>query len=182
MCSSDLNKLHPTIWTKPGNDLFSTAFPGSIAADPIGFQGGNNSVAMATLAQKTKYSITYNEFSFAKDYGLGVANIINPAGNSIAPSTEGVLGAFSVAKFAADGIVTFDYANKLASQYPFSATTYAMVLPKYSSAALASGVKDFIEYFAYQCPVVTEDLGFAKTTKTSDLGKIITAQLAKIGS
>jgi phosphate transport system substrate-binding protein len=177
-----LNKLHPTIWTKPGNDLFSTAFPGNISADPIGFQGGNNSVAMATLAQKTKYSITYNEFSFAKDYGLAVANIINPAGNAIAPTTEGVLGAFSVAKFAADGIVTFDYANKLASQYPFSATTYAMVLPKYSSAALASGVKDFIEYFAYQCPAVTDGLGFAKTTKTSDLGKIITAQLAKIGS
>ena len=109
-----LNKLHPTIWTKPGSDTFATAFPGDITKDPIGFQGGANAAALAQLAQRTKYSITYNEFSFAKDYNLGVANVINPAGNAIAPSsTEGILGAFSVAKYTADGLVTFDYTNKL---------------------------------------------------------------------
>jgi phosphate transport system substrate-binding protein len=177
-----LNKLHPTIWTKPGNDAFATAFPGDITKDPIGFQGGANAAALAQIAQRTKYSITYNEFSFAKDYGLGVANVINPAGNAISPSsTEGILGAFSVAKYTADGLVTFDYTNKLASQYPFSATTYAMVLPKYSSAALAGSVKDWISFHSFDCPKVAVNSGFAQITKTSDLGKQILAQLAKIG-
>ena len=176
-----LNKLHPTIWTKPGNDAFATAFPGDITKDPIGFQGGANAAALAQIAQRTKYSITYNEFSFAKDYGLGVANVINPAGNAISPSsTEGILGAFSVAKYTADGLVTFDYTNKLASQYPFSATTYAMVLPKYSSAALAGSVKDWISFHSFDCPKVAVNSGFAQITKTSDLGKQILAQLAKI--
>lgn len=177
-----LNKLHPTIWTKPGNDAFATAFPGDITKDPIGFQGGANAAALSQIAQRTKYSITYNEFSFAKDYGLGVANIINPAGNAISPSsTEGILGAFSVAKYTADGLVTFDYTNKLASQYPFSATTYALVLPKYASATLAGSVKDWISFHSFDCPKVAVNSGFAQITKTSDLGKQILAQLAKIG-
>jgi len=177
-----LNKLHPTIWTKPGNDAFATAFPGDITKDPIGFQGGANAAALAQIAQRTKYSITYNEFSFAKDYGLGVANVINPAGNAISPSsTEGILGAFSVAKYTADGLVTFDYTNKLASQYPFSATTYALVLPKYASATLAGSVKDWISFHSFDCPKVAVNSGFAQITKTSDLGKQILAQLAKIG-
>lgn len=177
-----LNKLHPTIWTKPGNDAFATAFPGDITKDPIGFQGGANATALSQIAQRTKYSITYNEFSFAKDYGLGVANVINPAGNAISPSsTEGILGAFSVAKYTADGLVTFDYTNKLASQYPFSATTYALVLPKYASATLAGSVKDWISFHSFDCPKVAVNSGFAQITKTSDLGKQILAQLAKIG-
>lgn len=177
-----LNKLHPTIWTKPGNDAFATAFPGDITKDPIGFQGGANAAALAQIAQRTKYSITYNEFSFAKDYGLGVANVINPAGNSISPSsTEGILGAFSVAKYTADGLVTFDYTNKLDSQYPFSATTYALVLPKYASATLAGSVKDWISFHSFDCPKIAVNSGFAQITKTSDLGKQILAQLAKIG-
>lgn len=177
-----LNKLHPTIWTKPGNDAFATAFPGDITKDPIGFQGGANAAAIAQIAQRTKYSITYNEFSFAKDYGLAVASVINPAGNAISPSsTEGILGAFSVAKYTSDGLVTFDYTNKLASQYPFSATTYALVLPKYSSAALAGSVKDWILFHSFDCPKVAVNSGFAQITKTSDLGKQILAQLAKIG-
>lgn len=178
-----LNKLHPTIWTKAGNDAFATAFPGDITKDPIGFQGGANAAALAQIAQKTKYSITYNEYSFAKDYGLGVANVINPAGNSISPaSTEGILGAFSVAKYTNDGLVSFDYTNKLASQYPFAATTYAMVLPKYSSAALAGSVKDWISFHSFDCPKIAVNSGFAQITKTSDLGKQILAQLAKVGS
>jgi len=177
-----LNALAPTIWTKPGSDAFATAFPGDITSDPIGFQGGANAAQLGTLASSTKYSITYNEYSFAVANGLGVANVINPAGNAIAPSsTEGLLASFSLAKYA-DGIVSFDYANKLPSQYPFPATTYAMALPKYSSAALAGAVKDWITYHAFDCPSVAAGTGFAVTSKTSDLGKQILALVAKIGS
>lgn len=177
-----LNKLAPSLWTKPGNDAFTTAFPGDITADPVGFQGGGNSAALATLATTTKYSITYNEFSFAVANNLAVANVINPAGNAIAPSsTEGLLASFSLATYK-DGLVTFDYANKLPTQYPFPATTYAMALPKYSSAALAGSVKDWINFHAFDCPALATGTGFAVTSKTSELGKQIAALVAKIGS
>lgn len=177
-----LNKLAPTIWTKPGSDAFATAFPGDITSDPVGFQGGANAAALGQLASSTKYSITYNEYSFAVANNLGVANVINPAGNAVAPSsTEGLLASFSLATYK-DGIVTFDYANKLGTQYPFPATTYAMVLPKYSSAALAGSVKDWITFHAFDCPAQAPNTGFAVTTKTSELGKQILALVAKVGN
>ena len=178
-----LNKLAPTVWTKPGSDAFATAFPGDITSDPIGFQGGANAAALGQLAASTKYSITYNDFAFSVANNLGVVNVINPAGNAIAPSsTEGLLASFSVAKYNSNGIVTFDYTNSLAGQYPFPATTYAMVLPKYSSAALAGAVKDWINFHAFNCPALASGTGFGVTTKTSDFGKQITALVAKIGS
>ena len=177
-----LNKLHPDIWTKPGNDSFATAFPGDVTSNPVGFRSATTATALAQLAKDTKYSIIYNEVSYAKSYGLGIANVINAAGNAIAPATDGVLGAFSVANITASGEVSFDYANKLPSQYPFTATTYAMVLTKYSSKALAQSVADAVNFYAFECPNIADGLGFAKTTKSSDLGKVILAQVAKIGS
>lgn len=177
-----MNKLHPDIWNKPGNDSFSTAFPGSISSDPVGFRSATTATALAQLSKDTKYSISYNEVSYAPAYGLGVANVINAAGNAISPNTDGVLGAFSVADISSTGEVTFNYSNKLPSQYPLTATTYALVLTKYSSAALAASVKDAVSYYAFNCPSVADGLGFAKTTKTSDLGKVILSQLAKIGN
>lgn len=177
-----LNSFSSTLWTKPGNDDFTKANPTDVTLDPLGFQAAAGSQGVAQKAKDTKYSISYNEFGYAAAYGLGVVNVINTAGNAIAPGTDGVLGAFSVATIAADGVVKFDPTNKLATLYPFAATTYAMVLPKYSSAALAQSIKDLVTYAAFECPKTTFVDGFAQTTKTSDLGKVILAQVAKIGS
>ena len=56
-----LNGVAPTIWTKPANDAFTTAFPGNInAVSNIGrIVGANASQGIATLAKKTPYSIIY---------------------------------------------------------------------------------------------------------------------------
>ena len=58
-----LNGVAPSVWTKKGNDAFTTAFPGNInASGNIGRSvGAKQSQAIATLAAKTKYSITYAE-------------------------------------------------------------------------------------------------------------------------
>ncbi|MFM1937687.1 MAG: hypothetical protein RLZZ320_545 [Actinomycetota bacterium] len=173
-----LNKLHPSIWTKAGNGTFTTAFPGTLTSS---FRGGSNSTAIAQLAKDTKYSITYNEVSYARDYNLRTINVINPAGNAVAPATEGVLAAFSIADIREDGVVTFNYTSTQPSQYPFSATTYAMVLTKYSSASLAKSIRDFVEFHAFECPAVS-NIGFSEITKASELGKVITKQVARIGN
>jgi phosphate transport system substrate-binding protein len=179
-----LNKMHPTIWTKPGNDSFETAFPGTVSADPAGLRSGKGSEGVGQLAKDLRYTITYNEIRFAEVYKLGVANIINPAGKAITPSTEGVLAAFSAATVNEDsGVVTFDYNSKLASQYPFTATTYAMVikdLATVKSPAKAKAVKNLIEYMAFKCPVSFPQAGMAAITKTSDLGKVIISKVASI--
>jgi len=179
-----LNKLHPTIWTKPGNDSFETAYPGSVSDDPAGLRSGKGSEGVGQLAKDTPYSITYNEIRFATVYGLGVANVINAAGKAITPGTDGVLAAFSAAKIDADtGVVTFNYGSTLEGQYPFSATTYAMVLTNLNTVKTpekAKAVKGLIEYIAFNCPSSFPQAGMAAITKTSDLGKVVLSQTAKI--
>jgi len=58
-----LGGVAPSVWTKPANDAFTTAFPGNInATTNIGrIVGANGSQGVATLASKTPYSITYAE-------------------------------------------------------------------------------------------------------------------------
>ena len=70
-----LNGVAPSVWTKPANDAFTTAFPGNInSTGNIGrIVGANSSQGVATLAAKTKYSITYAEKNWGDTYGLRAA-------------------------------------------------------------------------------------------------------------
>jgi len=176
-----LNALDPTTWVNKGNDNFATAFPGSVASDPVGLRAGVGSAGVGQLAKDTRYSITYNEVSFAKTYNLQTVNVINPAGNEVAPGSEGVLTAFSAATINdATGQVTFDYKTKLAAAYPFPATTYGMVLVGADKGANAAAVKKMFEYHAFECPKLFPAEGMVLTTKESELGKAIIKQLAKL--
>ena len=176
-----LNSLAPTMWTNKGNDSFATAFPGSVASDPVGLRAASGSAGVGQLAKDTRYSITYNEVSFAKSYNLQTVKVINPAGNEIAPATEGVLTAFSAATInESNGLITFDYNSKLAGAYPFPATTYGMVLTGADKSPNVAAVKKMFEYHAFECPKLFPGEGMAVTTKDSDLGKAIVKLLAKL--
>jgi phosphate transport system substrate-binding protein len=176
-----LNALDSATWTNKGNDSFVTAFPGTAASDPVGLRAASGSAGVGQLAKDTRYSITYNEVSFAKSYNLQTVNVINPAGNEVAPATEGVLTAFSAATINdSTGLVTFDYKSKLPGAYPFSATTYGMVLTGADKGSNVAAVKKMFEYHAFECPKLFPAEGMAVTTKDSDLGKAITKLLAKL--
>jgi phosphate transport system substrate-binding protein len=176
-----LNSLAPTMWTTKATDSFATTFPGSVASDPVGLRSASGSAGVGQLAKDTRYSITYNEVSFAKSYNLQTVKVINPAGNEIAPATEGVLTAFSAAKINdSNGLVTFDYNSKLAGAYPFPATTYGMVLTGADKSANVAAVKKMFEYHAFECPKLFPGEGMAVTTKDSDLGKALVKLLAKL--
>ena len=143
------NKLYPSIWTKPANDAFSTAFPGDITSDPAHFRGAAGSGDVANGVKATPYSITYAEVGFADaPYNLAITNVINAAGNSITPSSSSAMAAAAQATVAADGTVTFDYATKDSDAYPFTATTYALALTNYGDKAKAKGIKETLGYLA----------------------------------
>jgi len=176
-----LNSLDSATWTNPGNDSFVTAFPGTASSDPVGLRAASGSAGVGQLAKDTRYSITYNEVSFAKSYNLQVVNVINPAGKEVAPATEGVLTAFSAATIDdSTGLVTFDYKSKLPGAYPFTATTYGMVLTGADKGANVAAVKKMFEYHAFECPKQFPEQGMAVTTKDSELGKAIIKLLAKL--
>ena len=158
-----LNGVAPTVWTKPANDAFTTAFPGNInSTGNIGrIVGANASQGVATLAAKTKYSITYAEKNWGDAYGLRAASIGNAAGNFIYPESGAVSAFLGEAKQDANGIVSYDYGTKLAGAYTLGIVSYMLLETEYKDKARGAAVKQLAEYIlSPACAAVDPKLGY----------------------
>jgi phosphate transport system substrate-binding protein len=158
-----LNAVAPSIFTKPANNAFTTAFPGDInAAGNRGrIVGASQSQGVALNAGKTKYSITYAEVSFAAPNNLKVAAIQNESGNFILPtstSTSALIGGSKVDERT--GAVTLDYKTNEPGAYPLSIVSYMLYDTEPKDKARGKAVKEWAEY------LLTEDCinGDAKNT------------------
>ena len=176
-----LNGVAPSIWTKKGNDAFTTAFPGNInATGNIGrIVGANQSQGVATLAAKTKYSITYAEKNWGDAYGLRAAKIGNAAGNFVGPDSAGTSAFLGEAKQDASGIVTYDYATKEPGAYPLGIISYMLLETEYANKDRGAAVKALAEYIlSPACSNTDPKLGFIVVSGTFlDKAK---AQIAKM--
>jgi phosphate transport system substrate-binding protein len=177
-----LNGAAPTVWTKAGNQSFTTTNPTDVSKRPGSFQAYSTSATISAANNAQKYSITYVEASFvASNANLKSALIINGGGKTVAPDALGAGAMFAAADFNdATGIITWKYDTKAPAAYPFTAPTYAMVKTNYG-AEKAAAVKRQVEYMAFDCikTVTTEPM--IAIEKTSDLGKAILKLTAKIG-
>jgi len=178
-----LTKSAPTIWTKPKNSTFALAFPGDInGAGNIGrMTGAASSSGVALQAGKTPYSITYAEVNYATANKLKIADLINPAGNVVAPDANGVNAFLSQAAVDANGIVTFDYATKEKGAYPLGIVSYMLADTAYPDKTRAAAVKSFATFLmSSKC---AKDVGTALGFSLLDgeFLKVATAQVAKIG-
>ena len=128
-----LNKSAPTVWTKAKNKVFASSFPGNIndTANLGRIVGASSSTGVSQLAGKTPYSITYAEVNYAVANKLKVANIINPAGSSVAPDSTGVGAFLASASQDANGWLTYDYATKEKGAYPLGIVSYLLADTKY---------------------------------------------------
>jgi phosphate transport system substrate-binding protein len=143
-----LNGVAPTVWTKPANDAFTTAFPGNIN-DPqnIGrIVGANQSQGIATLAAKTPYSITYAEKNWGDAYGLRSAYVSNAAGNFTFPDSAATSAFLGEASQDANGIVSYNYATKVAGAYTLGIVSYMLVETEYADKSRGAAVKQLAEY------------------------------------
>ena len=158
-----MNGVSPSVWTKPANDAFTTAFPGNInATTNIGrIVGANGSQGVATLAAKTPYSITYAEKQWGTSFGLRAAYVGNASGNFTYPDSAATSAFLGEAKQAADGIVTFDYNTKLTGAYPIGVVSYMLLETSYSDKAKGAAVKELAEYFlSSECATAAAPSGF----------------------
>ena len=158
-----MNGVAPSIWTKPANDAFTTAFPGNInAASNIGrIVGANGSQGVATLAAKSPYSITYAEKQWGTSFGLRAAYIGNASGNFTLPDSAATSAFLGEAKQAADGIVTFDYNTKVAGAYPLGIISYMLLETSYADKTKGAAVKELAEYFlSSECATAAAPSGF----------------------
>jgi phosphate transport system substrate-binding protein len=154
----------PNTWTKPVSDSFSTSFPNNINdINNIGrISGANQSQGVATLASKTKYSITYAEVSFAKFFNLKVANIGNASGNFVEPNSANVSAFLGEASIDSNNILTYDYATKEAGAYPLGIVSYLLADTAGKNRA---SVKEWAKYIVSpECVNAKPELGFALIT------------------
>jgi phosphate transport system substrate-binding protein len=154
----------PDSWTKPISDSFSTSFPKNINdTSNLGrIVGANGSQGVATLAAKTKFSITYAEVSFAKFYGLKVANIGNASGNFVAPESANVSAFLGEASIDSNNILTYDYATKEPGAYPLGIVSYLLAD---TAGKNKEAVKQWAKYLVSpECVNAKPELGFALIT------------------
>jgi phosphate transport system substrate-binding protein len=158
-----LNGVAPSVWTKPANDAFTTAFPGNInASTNIGrIVGANASQGVATLAAKTKYSITYAEKNWGDAYGLRAVSVSNASGNFVFPESGAVSAFLGEADQDANGIVSYAYGTKLAGAYTLGIVSYMLLETEYKDKARGAAVKQLAEYIlSPACAAVDPKLGY----------------------
>lgn len=180
------NYLHnsaKSVWSKSKNKVFKDSFPGDInAVANLGrVVGAASSTGVAQLAGKTPYSITYAESNYAVANNLKMANVINPAGSSVAPDSTGVGAFLASATQDANGFLTFDYATKEKGAYTLGIVSYLLADTAYPDKAKAAAVKAFATYvLSSKC---SKDVGGALGFSVID-GALLTkslSQVAKIG-
>ncbi|YAL82899.1 phosphate ABC transporter substrate-binding protein PstS [Dermacoccaceae bacterium W4C1] len=120
------------------------AWPGKVG------QGKAKTAGVASAVASTDGSISYAEWSAAKDNKLGIAQVDNGAG-AVELTGESAGKAVASAKVVGEGNdlkLKLDYATKTAGAYPIVLVTYEIVCSKYSDAAVGKSVKSFLNYFA----------------------------------
>ena len=162
-----LNGVAPSIWTKPANDTFTTAFPGNInSPQNIGrIVGANQSQGIATLAKATKYSITYAEKNWGDSYGLRTAYIQNAAGEYVFPDSAAVTAFLNDATISADGLVTYNYGTKTKGVYTLGIVSYMLLETSYADKSRGAAVVELAKYIlSPACAGKDPALGFVVLT------------------
>jgi phosphate transport system substrate-binding protein len=127
-------------------------------------EGKNKSSGVAEGVTGTKNSISYMEWSYAKDNKLAIAQVDN--GNGATELTaENVAKAVSEATVAGSGNdlkLTLKYSGTAAGAYPALLVTYEVVCSKGLAADKVALEKDFLGYMASaETQSSLEDLGYA---------------------
>jgi len=165
-----LNGVAPTVWTKPGNNAFTTAFPTTTlnAAGNIGrIVGAGQSQGVAGLAAKTKYSITYAEKNWGDTFGLRAAYVSNASGNFTYPDSVATSAFLGAAKQDANGIVSYDYNTKVAGAYTLGIISYMLIESEYADKTRGAAVKELAQYIVSPaCSGAKPSLGFVVVSGT----------------
>lgn len=140
-------------------------------------EGQPQSAGVQQATKATDGGISYMEYSFAKDAGLGVAKIRHSGGDvELTPANAGVaLQAASIIGTGNDLAMKLDYGLSTANAYPIILVTYEIVCSKGLDATKLALLKSFFSWAASPAgQQLIGDIGYG--TLPSDLsGKVIAA-------
>jgi phosphate transport system substrate-binding protein len=178
-----LNKSAPTVWTKAKSSTFASSFPGTLnAPENLGrIVGATSSTGVAQLAGKTPYSITFAEVNYAVANKLKVADVLNPAGSAVTPTSVTTSAFLSQASIDANGIMTFNYETKEPGAYTLGIVSYMLADTAYTDKTRGAAVKALATYVL--SPTCAKDKGAELGFSVIDGAFLKKAQelIAKIG-
>ncbi len=127
-------------------------------------EGKNKSSGVAEAVTSTKNSISYMEWSYAKDNNLAIAQLDSGSG-AVELTGEAVGKAVAEASVKGSGSdlsLDLKYADNAEGAYPALLVTYEIVCSKGAAADKTAIVKDFLGFFASSTTQTSlEELGYA---------------------
>ena len=157
-------------WTKGAQSTFPVPAGSGIA------QRGSDGVTNY-LADQGNFAITYAETSFATERKLGVARIINTAGNAVLPDPSNVSVAMGDAAVNDDGTLLLNFNTTKADAYPISTTAY-LIAPVSIDPKKGDVLRAFLTYALGGCQDKAKNIGYAPLPKNLvDLGLKALAQV-----
>ena len=157
-------------WTKGAQSTFPVPAGSGIA------QRGSDGVTNY-LADQGNFAITYAETSFATERKLGVARIINTAGNAVLPDPSNVSMAMGDAAINDDGTLLLNFNTTKADAYPISTTAY-LIAPVSIDPKKGDVLRAFLTYALGGCQDKAKNIGYAPLPKNLvDLGLKALAQV-----
>jgi phosphate transport system substrate-binding protein len=143
-------------------------------------EGKNKSSGVAEGVTNTKNSISYMEWSYAKDNNLKMAQLESGSG-PVELTGEAVGKAVAEADIKGSGndlALSLKYTDNAEGAYPALLVTYEIVCSKGLAAEKTAIVRDFLTFFASdQTQASLEELGYAPLPEAM-LGKVKTAVAA----
>jgi phosphate transport system substrate-binding protein len=167
------------LWPNTASGTFANSMPINIAT-VFNFQGASGSALVAAGVKGKLGGIGYGEVSWATDNKLPVANILNNAGEYVAPSAAGTSAFLGGGKIEANGSVTPDYRAPISGAYSIGTASYGLVYPEAAKkdAEKQKIVAAWHTYLLDQCPKKFPEKGYAQIT--GPLYDKAKAQIAKI--
>ncbi len=129
-------------------------------------EGAKGNEGTSAAIKSTPNSITYNEWSFAKQQQLQIAKIVNSGGGEpVELSSQSAGKAIEAAQVAGEGNdLVLDlksiYGTSTEGAYPLVLATYEIVCSKYSDADVAKAVKAFLNVAVTDGQNGLEDNGY----------------------
>jgi phosphate transport system substrate-binding protein len=151
-------------WTKGVTSTFPVPAGSGIA------QRGSDGVTNYLNSPQGEFGITYSELSFATERKLGVAKVINTAGNAVKPDAANVTAAMSEAAINDDGTLLLNFNGNGKDDYPISTTSY-LIVKQTMDPKKGDVMRAFLTYALGGCQDKAGAIGYAPLPKKLvDLG------------
>ena len=153
------------LWPKTASGTFANSTPINLAT-VFNFQGASGSALVAQGVKDKIGGVGYGELSWATDNKLAVANIVNQAGEAVAPSSAGTSAFLGGGTIQANGSLVADYKKVITGAYSIGTASYGLVYPEAAkkNAETQKIVAAWHTYLLEQCPKKFPEKGYVALT------------------